>query len=339
MSHSKELINEGVRRGIISGEQALKILAIDEESSQPSVEKKRGFNSIMAFYYFGAMIIIFAFTYFLTLQWKTLPTEIILLVAVTFQSICFGMGIYLRKKLNYNISGGLLVSVAVAITPLTIYCLEKIFGIWPVEVSVRGYAYNNYSTLIKPCWVYIELATLMVAAIVLYWVRFSFIVLIIGHTLWFLSMDLVELLLGPSHYGEAYWETRKWVSILISAAMIGTAKILNRRTKEDYSLWLFLYGGLIFTTSTAFTWLDNEVEALLYCAVHIAMVAASIAWQRKSLLVFGSIGIYVYLSYLAYRIFRDSPFFPIVLALIGLLMILGAVAFQRNKDKVFKSFK
>ncbi|MBF0484422.1 MAG: DUF2157 domain-containing protein [Candidatus Omnitrophica bacterium] len=338
MDNLKEILAESVRQGIISGEQSNKILGLQATPSINGEEQKRGFNSIMAFYYFGAMIIIFAFTYFLSSQWNYLSTGTILFLGLAFQAVCFGIGMYLRKKLNYLISGGLLISAAVAITPLVIYCLEKMFGIWPLKGVGSDIDYHSYWMLIKPCWIYIEFSTLVVAALVLYWVRFSFLALIIGHTAWFLSMDLAEFFLSHSQDWNSYMEVRKWISILIGATMIGVAKLFNRRTKEDYSMWLFLYGVMIFSGATAMTWLEHEGTALLFFIVHIAFVVMSILWQRKSLLIFGAIGVYAYLAHLAYDIFKNSPFFPIALALIGLLMILSTVSFQRNKDKILAQF-
>jgi len=329
----KEILTQAVSKGIITDEQYHKIIALDSEVESPLGEKKKGLNYIMAFYYFGALIIIFAFTYFLVSQWNNLPTGGILAIALAFQVVCFGVGLYLRKKLNYKVAGGLLVTVAVAITPLVVYSFEKMFGIWPAEPGRHGVRYSDYWRLIKPCWVYIEGITLIVAFVTLRWVRFSFLAAVIGHTAWFLSMDLVEIILGSPNYGEAFWETRKWVSIIIGAAMIGAGRLFNRKTEENYSLWLFIYGALIFTTATAFTWLNNELNALLVLITHIMLVVMSIRWQRTSLMVFGALGIYIYLSHLAWVIFKNSPFFPIALALIGLLMILGTVSFQRNKEK------
>jgi len=330
----RETLSQAVSKGIISYEQYNKIIALDSEAEPAGGEKKRGLNYITAFYYFGALIIIFAFTYFLVSQWNQLSTGLILSIALAFQVACFGLGTYLRNKLNYKVSGGLLVTAAVAITPLTIYSLEKMSGIWPAANAISSSGgYEQYWSLIKPCWVYIEFITLLVAAATLYWVRFSFLAVVIGHTAWFLSMDFAELMAGVQNYSSASWEIRKWVSITIGAIMIIIGRLLNRKTEENYSLWLFIYGALIVTGAAAFTWLNNELNALLYLALHIIFVVMSIRWQRSSLMVFGALGIYIYLGHLAWNIFKGSPFFPIALAVIGLLMILGTVSFQRNKEK------
>ena len=326
---NKETLYESVREGIITEAQLQKTLALENEAPAQG-EKKRGLNYIMVLYYFGAMIIIFAFTYFLVSQWDNLSPSNILAIALTFQTLCFVLGYYLRYKLQYRISGGLLTTAAVSITPLVIYSFERIFGIWPTNPQTA--AYGDYWRLIKPCWIYIELGTLLVAFIAVFRARFSLLALVIGHTLWFLSMDIVGIILGGEHDGESSWEARRWVSILISASMISVGKLLNRRTTEDYTLWLFIYGGLIFMTAGAMTWLDNEAEAILYLLTQLALVVMSIRWQRKSLMVFGALGVYIYLSHLAYDFFKNSPLFPIALATIGLLMILGTVSFQRNKQ-------
>lgn len=326
---SQESLVKCVQMGIITEAQMQKILQVEKKNPSAIGEKERGLNTVMVFYYFGAMIIISAFTYFLVSQWDHLSSGTVLAISLVFQLVCYVLGFYLRNKLKYLISGGLLITAAISITPLVIYSVERMFGVWPAEP--KGASYNDFWLLIKPCWVYIELGTLIVALLTLLRCRFSLIALVIGHTLWFFSMDVVEIILGGTNYSPQSWETRKWVSIIISAAMIGVARLLNRRTKEDYSMWLFIYGGAIFMTAGALIFLNKEFGAFLYFIIHLIFIVASIRWQRRSLMVFGALGAYAYLGHLAYEVFKNSPFFPIALAFIGILMILGTVAFQRNK--------
>jgi len=338
-----ELLKQALAKGIINQSQYHEIISLapdnpDEYKSEP----KRGLNPIMTLYYFGALIIIFAFTYFLSTQWKALSAPTILSIALTFQIICFALGAYLRNKLGYKISGGLLSTVAMAITPLTAYSLLKIFGFWPEAPNTYSNQYSDYWRVIKGNWVWIEAITLIVSLIGLYLIRFSFIAIVIGHTAWFLSMDLAELILRQPHQNNYHltMETRQWVSILIGAIMIGIGRLLNKKTKEDYSLWLFIFGGLIFTTSTSLYCLRSPLSAFCYALIHLILVITSILWQRKSLMVFGALGIYIYLGHLAWNTFKHSLLFPMALALLGLLMILLTVAFQQNKAKLatFTSF-
>jgi predicted MFS family arabinose efflux permease len=51
--------------------------------------------------------------------------------------------------------------------------------------------------------------------------------------------------------------------------------------------------------------------------------------KRSVFLVFGAMGAYIYLGHLAWEVFKESVFFPFVLALLGLGLILGTVWGQR----------
>lgn len=330
----KETLLNSVKKGIITEEQYQKILKLEEETKISEAKKKRGSKYIMTLYYFGALIIIFAFTYFLVTEWDKLPAWSILVIFLAFQGICFSTGIYVRNKLKFLVPGGLLITVAIAVTPFVIYSILRLFGIWPTHPRISGISYDDYYSLVRLCWMYINIATLIVASIVFLWVRFSLIAFVIAIIAYFLSMNVLEVILGIG-----YWEVREWVSLLYGALVIIIAKLLDKRTKEDYSLWLFLIGGLIFTIAASSTWLKNELLALLYLGIHVSFIIMSIRWNRKSLLIYGALGIYIYLGHLAYKVFKGSPLFIIVLTLIGLLMILGTVIFQKNKDKIIAKIK
>jgi hypothetical protein len=77
------------------------------------------------------------------------------------------------------------------------------------------------------------------------------------------------------------------------------------------------WGGLTSMNS------DSEVKRFVYLLINIGLVAVKL--RRSTFLVFGAIGIYAYLGHLAWQVFKDSVFFPFVLALLGLTLILGTV--------------
>ena len=49
------------------------------------------------------------------------------------------------------------------------------------------------------------------------------------------------------------------------------------------------------------------------------------AWVSDEFLVFGALGVHLYLGHLAYEVFKNSFFFPFALALLGLSLILFTV--------------
>ena len=68
--------------------------------------------------------------------------------------------------------------------------------------------------------------------------------------------------------------------------------------------------------------------------VHIGLVSISLWTKRTVFLVFGAIGIHIYLGHLAYEVFKDSFLFPFVIALLGLSLILITVFAQRYVKKL-----
>ena len=59
----------------------------------------------------------------------------------------------------------------------------------------------------------------------------------------------------------------------------------------------------------------------------------SVRLGDRLLLVFGALGTYLYIGKLALDTFRDSLGFPLALAIIGLSLVLGAVAYSRYADR------
>jgi hypothetical protein len=78
----------------------------------------------------------------------------------------------------------------------------------------------------------------------------------------------------------------------------------------------------------------NEFARLGYCAMNAGFIVASVLLRRRVLLVFGAIGVNLYLGHLAFRVFEHSKLFPVVLTLLGLSIIASAVGYQRNRDRI-----
>ena len=64
------------------------------------------------------------------------------------------------------------------------------------------------------------------------------------------------------------------------------------------------------------------------------LIFASVVLRRSIFLAFGAVGSLIYLISLASRLFEDSILFPAVLALIGVLVILGGVSYRKNRERI-----
>ena len=120
--------------------------------------------------------------------------------------------------------------------------------------------------------------------------------------------------------------------------------VLERRRRgvavsrtEDFAFWFYLAGLLAFWCG--FTFMDggSEVAWLLYALLNVGLIALGVWLRRSVFIVFGVLGVHVYLGHLAYEVFKDSVLFPFALALLGLSVILVTVLAQRQLRQRLRS--
>lgn len=287
-------------------------------------EAAKGFNPISAIYYFGAVLILSAFGWFLGSQWASLGNGGVLAVSVLY-AVLFGyIAKFLIEQESYPVAGGLLATCAVGMTPLIVYSLEALLGLWP---SRDPGGYHGYYVWVNGSWIVIELATVAASALAARRVRFPFLVMPAAIALWFLSMDGAEILFGRS----LEWATRSQVSIVSGALFLAGGRVSEKNSGGvDFAFWIYLAGLLAFWGGLTSLPDSGEFGKLLYAGVNVALIAAGLYLNRRTFAVFGSMGVFGYIGHLAWSLFKDSPLFPIALAMTGLAMILLTVAFQKN---------
>ena len=300
------------------------------QPNAPAVERRKGFNLVTVAYYFGAMLMISACAWFLGDKWNALDSLGILVTVVLYIMIAAGMGWWLRKK-GYIVGGSLLITVAICLVPLLTYAIEDILGLWPAE---HPGAYENYYPWINGSWIVMELATIAAAAFALRYVRFAFLTAPIAFSFWFLSMDLAALI---SRNASLSWETRQWISVIVGLCILlvgyGLEKLLHKPGEprsEDFAFWCYLFGMLAFWGGLTSMHSDSELKRVLYALLNVGFMWLAVKLRRATFLVFGALGVFLYLGHLAYEVFKDSFFFPFVLALLGLGLILLTVWMQRR---------
>jgi hypothetical protein len=300
------------------------------EPKTPVVERRKGFNLVTIAYYFGAMLMITACAWFLGDKWEQLGSAGILGTVIVYMMIAAGLGWWLRNK-GYLIGGSLLITVAVCLVPLLTYCIEDLLGLWPGAHPGR---YERYYPWINGSWIVMELATIAAAAVALRWVRFGFLTAPIAFSFWFLSMDLAALITRDT---DLSWKTREWVSVIVGLFILlvgyGLERFLHKPGEprsEDCAFWCYLFGMFAFWGGLTSMNSDSEFRRALYALLNVGLIGLAVWLQRTTFLVFGALGVHLYLGHLAYQVFQDSFFFPFALALLGLSLILVTVWMQRR---------
>lgn len=267
--------------------------------------------------YSGALLVMGALGWWMTRAWDALGGGGLFAIAVACGAVFGFAGWKLWRGRGGRISGGLLMTCAVSMTPLAVYGLERMLGIWP---QGDPGAYPGFHLWIKGNWFLMEAATLLVGALVLRWVRFPFLTAPLAVTLWYMSMDLTPLLFGLRDFT---WHQRSLVSMVFGGAMLAAAYLIDRRTRDDFAFWGYLFGLAAFWGGLSALDSASEWSKLGYCGVNVVLICLGVFLQRRVFLVFGGLGVMGYVGHLAYTLFKDSVLFPFALVVLG-VCVLGA---------------
>jgi len=324
MKISEEDFNWAASKGLISAEQAATVWKALEnrDSAKPQ------FDMAHVAYYFGALIVISAMGWFMTQAWERFGGGGIFLISTVY-ALCFILaGRTLWFKENLKVPGGLLFTMAVCMTPLAVYGLERLTGIWP---QGDPGIYRDYHIWVKGSWFLMEIGTILAGLITLKFVRFPFLTAPIAFSLWYMSMDLTPLLFGKTDFS---WDERLWVSLWFGLAVLLASYFIDRRTKEDYAFWLYLFGMLAFWGGLSSMDSKSELNKFLYCLINVGLMLLSVLLDRRVFIVFGALGVFGYLGHLAQVVFKDSLMFPFALTLLGLAIIYLGIQYQRNREGI-----
>lgn len=322
MRIDRKHLDEAVEERIISAEQADKLVLFLSQK----IDNTPRFDFTHVLYYLGGCIAIGAMTLFMTLGWESFGGTGIVLISLAYAV----MGLKLAHIFDHKghlIPAGICATFAVALTPLAIYGLQEMLGIWPDDTT-----YRDYHRYIQWHWLYMELGTLAVGAVVVWRYKYPFLVMPIAVTLWYLTMDLSAMLSG----GDYSWELRKLVSMYTGLLMIGLAFWVDIRSRKtaDYAFWIYLFGVMAFWGGLSSMNSDSELSKFFYFCINLVMIGTGVLLTRRVFVIFGALGCCGYLGHLASDLFRDSWLFPIALTAIGLLIIYLGVLWQKHERHV-----
>lgn len=312
-------LNSAVQKGIINQEQAAQLWN-HFESLRPDQARFQGLHVL---YYFGGVLILASMSWFLTTAWSN--GFAVMAISGLFALLYVIVGKSLWHKPNLKIPGGLLITAAVGLSPVFIYGFQRATGLWP-----QG-NYMEYSIGIKATRFFMEIGTILAALIALRFFRFTFITFPLAITLWFMSLDLTPLIFGKSAFS---FEEGKIVSCVFGFILLLGSYFVDKKYQDiDFAFWTYLYGMLAFWGSLSSMHGGSELKKFIYCMLNAGFIVLSVYLRRRVFIVFGTLGILGYTSHLAWKFFRDSYAFPIVLALLGIFILFLGVKYQKNKKK------
>lgn len=326
MSIKQQQLKEAVDKNIISEEQANQLALLFKKNGQDSPT----FDFTHCLYYLGGMIAIGAMSLFMNLGWENFGGWGIFFISIAYMIVGIVLTNLFQQK-SLNIPAGITAAFIVVMTPLAIYGLQHALGLWPDDT-----VYKNYHTYIQWHWLLMELASLMVGALVIWHYRYPFIIMPIAVTLWYLSMDLAAFLAQ----GHPSLEFRAFVSLYFGLAMILFALWVDIRSRKtlDYAFWLYLFGVMAFWGGMTAQNSNSELSKFIYFTINIIMLGVGTLLIRRVFVVFGAIGCTLYLSHLA-SLFAKNWLFPIVLSAIGFFIIYLGIKWQKHQVMITEKLR
>lgn len=326
-------LDSAVSLGIITNEQAQKIRELTPDRSA-QVEQPRANNAASIGYLLGALTVLIAMAWFLADRWEWLGAWGVLGVVALYAALFFVVSRRLRAE-GFPSAAGILVVLMVMLTPVAVSALNELVGWFEREGAVCSYP-DFIFWACRGEEVVMELATTAAALFALRRVRFSLLVVpivAVGLRALFHGSDaLFQAGLGALSSG--------WIWMIGATLLTAIAYHVSRvqRGDEDFAFWLHLAAVLSAAIST--TLLLGELREFRHLLVPGAVVALFFAlrvrrliWQLLGLGWFAS-----YLVWLASDVFSDTPFFPIILAALGVGMIIATVWLQRNSARLVERF-
>ncbi len=322
MHITRKKLGDAVEEKIITNEQAD---ALFEFFKAQSLDVPR-FTFTHVLYYLGGLIAIGAMTLFMNLGWESFGGAGIVMISLIYAVIGIKITNTFSAK-NLTIPAGISATFVVCLAPLAIYGLQQWMGVWPDE-SV----YRDYHRYIKWHWLYMELGTLAIGAIVAWKYKYPFLIMPIALTLWYMTMDITAMISG----GDITWELRKLVSLYSGLLMIGLAFWVDMRSRRiaDYSFWIYIFGVMAFWGGLSSLDSESELSKFFYLCINLLMIGIGVLLIRRVFVVFGALGSCGYLAHLAADVFEDSWLFPISLTLIGLGFVYLGVLWQKHEKAI-----
>ncbi len=292
---------------------------------QANNPRKNFFSTLL---YFGAIIVLLPMTWLFI---SHLTHGQSLFMSITYALIFFGTGSYFWYTKKLKVPGGMLVSLGIAIVPLIIYSFQNLIHWWGASSPSD---YKNFYSWIQGDWVPMEIGTLLIACLTLYFIRFPFITVLIYFMILFISMDATHALTGS----ESYFTHYSVVSIIIGSLLNLLGFGLNRKNLPDFGFWSYLFGMLLLCSGLGVKSVRTEWGYFIYFLIHFGFLLVSHFFHRTIFVLFGSLGVISYIGHLSY-IFSDSLLFSYILSAIGFLIILLATFLNLKKNRSRKTIE
>jgi hypothetical protein len=321
---ARDDIDRAVAAGVLQADQADALWRFLGAKAAPEPAVRPRFDLVHLLWYAGALIVIGAMGLFTTLAFAQLGGAALAVTAVIYAVILALAGDRLWRR-GLPIPGGLLLTIAVTMAPMFVYGVQEALGWLDVPSDYRDI--YGFCRVVRGGSVPLELATIAAGLVALRFYRFPFLIAPVAIALWLLSMDVAPWFLGDA---SPTWRLRRLVSLWFGLGMIVVAWTVDVRSRGGLAFWLHLFGLLAFWGGLTAMESDSELAKALYCLINVGLIGLGLFLQRRAYVLFGGLGVAIYLHHLAERVFQDSLLYPFALSMIGLALIGAGLLLHRH---------
>lgn len=323
MRISRKDLEWAASKNVIDDAQAA---ALWRSLSERTADRSK-FDLIHVAYYFGALLVIGAMGWFMGTAWEDFGGAGILAISLSYAA-AFSVAGAMAWRRVLRVPGGLLITMAVCMTPLAIYGLQRWLDLWGFDDPGQ---YSDFHRWIRGGWFAMEMATIATGLIALWFFRFPFLSAPVAFVLWCVAMDLTPIISGADGFD---WALRQLVSLWFGLAMIVGTYLIDRRTERDFAFWGYLFGLIAFWGGLSLLKSDSEVSRFAYFLINLALIWMSVFLRRRVFIVFGALGVLGYIVYLAQIIYMESALFPFILTAFGLAIIYLGILLKRHGARI-----
>lgn len=329
-------LDAAVSLGIITAAQAQEIrdLVPPRDAAAQSAERAMPTGAPFLGYVLGALTVLVAMAWFLADRWDWLGPGGVLAVSVLYALLFWSVARRLSRE-GFPLAASVATTLAVAMVPLaTLATLE--LTQWLLRPPAGACRYPDFT--FWPCRaeeLLVELTTVAAALLALR---------VTGATLLVLPVAAIALRF-VFHAADVLWRhglgalSAGWVWVIGASLLLAAAYETDRRSAERApGVWLHLVAAI--AANAAVLMLVGQIENYRHLLIPLALLAFVLA-LRMARAVWTAVGLLwfvVYLGWLASDVFRETPFFPIVLAALGIGVIVLTVWIQRNSARLVERF-
>jgi hypothetical protein len=325
----RSLLDHGVANGVITAAQRDSLLALgasDASVADPR-EAPRDFNGVMIAYGIGALVVIFAFAWFMVDRWRVLGDSGIFGLSIAYASVFLFVAHMLHRE-RFETARGVAMFLAIGMAPLAMRSLLRWTGLWTPELDLLCGMSEHPFAACQGDPMAIELTTVIAALFAIRAMAFApFMIPIAIVCVTFPERMLREWNPGLNTDGAVMG----WRYAIVASVLAAVAYTLDRRRKtEDYGAFLWIAVAMLTFTAGALLFQTDPSLRPWLAPTALLMITASLYLRRRVLLIVGLLGVLGFLAWLAFDVFKVTTGFPLVLAVLGVAIIILTVWVQKR---------